>query len=167
MEVEEWKDIKGYEGLYQVSNLGRVRSIGYGKERILSSSNICHYGYIKVNLYKEGKKNTFKVHRLVAQAFIPNPNNLPEVNHKDENKLNNHVSNLEWCTTQYNINYGTHNARMSKSKNKPILCVETGVEYTSILEAEKLTGINKSSLSNCCRGIFKTAGGYHWRYVDK
>lgn len=122
--MEEWKDIKWYEGLYQVSNLGRVKSLpkdvfvsnptftGYRhtKEKILKPSKN-GAGYQVVILCNNNKKYQVYVHRLVAQAFIPNPNNLPEVNHKDENPLNNIVDNLEWCTHKYNGNYGTVNMR--------------------------------------------------------
>ena len=122
---EEWKDIKGYEGLYQVSNLGRVKSLGNNKskkEKILDPKPNM-YGYKEVRLSKEGKRKPYKVHRLVAIYFIPNPNNYKEVNHKDEDKTNNHVSNLEWCDRKYNINYGTRNKKASdsmKGKNKGI-----------------------------------------------
>ena len=99
---EIWKDIKGYEGLYQVSNLGRVRNIKYGR--------LLKYGYVgeynRVTLYSDSKPDYRMVHRLVAESFIDNPNNYPIVNHKDENKSNNVVSNLEWCTMTYNLNYG-------------------------------------------------------------
>lgn len=105
--MEEWKDIEGYEGLYQVSE-GEVKSLNYNKtkkERVLKKSIVG--GYYTVNLHKDGVMKTYYVHKLVAEAFIPNPDNLPCINHKDENKLNNSVSNLEWCTVKYNTNYGT------------------------------------------------------------
>ena len=103
---EIWKDIDGYDGEYQVSNLGNVRSLNYMRRketRELSKKNIKGYPY--VILYKNTKIQRKRIHRLVAEAFIPNPNNLPEVNHKDENKANNRVDNLEWCTHQYNFQY--------------------------------------------------------------
>ena len=166
MEVEEWKDVKGYEGLYQVSNLGRVKSIIYDKEKILKPK--CARGYYQVHLCNKGVPiKTCYIHRLVAEAFIPNPTNLSEVNHKDENKLNNHVSNLEWCTRAYNNNYGTRKERVKVAQRKPILCVETGEVYHSLQYAEEMTGINQSNICKCCKGKVKTAGGYHWRYVDK
>ena len=104
--MEEFRDIKGYEGKYQISNFGRVKSLKYGKERI---RNVCkdRHGYLTINLYKEGKVKNFRVHRLVAEAFISNPNNYPCVNHKDENPTNNYVDNLERCTVKYNNTYGT------------------------------------------------------------
>lgn len=114
--IEEWKDIKGYENKYQISNLGRVKALDYrrtGKEQIISIKN--NKGYSEVALWKDSKRKMFMVHRLVAQAFIPNPNNLPQVNHKDENKTNNIVENLEWCTQSYNNSYGTRLERVSSS----------------------------------------------------
>lgn len=115
---EIWKDIKGYEGLYQVSNLGRVKSLDYrhkGTSKVMSPGKQKN-GYLNVGLWSGRKKETKYVHRLVAEAFVPNPNNWPEVNHKDECLTNNVASNLEWCTSEYNANYGTRNQRMSKSK---------------------------------------------------
>lgn len=116
--MEEWKDIIGYEGKYQVSNLGRIKSLNYnntGEEGILDGDTNKR-GYKVVNLSKNGKGRTFLLHRLVAIAFIPNPNNLPEVNHINEDKNNNCVDNLEWCTSEYNANYGTRNKRISKNR---------------------------------------------------
>lgn len=126
--MEEWKDIKGYEGIYQVSSYGRVRSLdriverkGKGdffiKGRVLTQSDDTN-GYMKVSLTKHDQKRTFKVHRLVAIHFLDNPNNLPCVNHKDENKLNNNVDNLEWCTKAYNNSYGTKAKRQSETRKK-------------------------------------------------
>lgn len=114
---EIWKDIEGYEGLYQVSDLGNVRSLkfsGGNKVKLLKQNT--NQGYKQVTLCKNGKMKTCKVHRLVAMAFISNPNNYKEVNHKDENPSNNDVSNLEWCTSEYNNNYGTRTKRASESK---------------------------------------------------
>ena len=109
-----WKDIKGYEGLYMVSNGGDVKSV---KNGILKPSVYKGTGYYYVGLYKDGKRKGYTIHRLVADAFIPNPNNLPCVNHKDESKINNNVENLEWCTHRYNSNYGCRNEKISaKSK---------------------------------------------------
>ena len=114
--MEEWKNIIGYEGLYEVSNMGNVRNVRRNTLLRFSKNN---YGYIQVYLYKNGIRNGFKVHRLVAQAFIPNPDNLPQVNHKDEDKTNNSVENLEWCDHKYNVNYGhrTENAINTRVKN--------------------------------------------------
>lgn len=103
---EEWKDIEGYEGLYMISNLGRVKSLRHGKW-IERRSNVNRQGYYALTLHKDGGNKTCTIHRLVAKAFIPNPLGFPCVNHKDENKENNRVDNLEWCTYVYNNNYGT------------------------------------------------------------
>ena len=117
-----WKDIPGYEGVYQVSNTGQVRSLGNNKSRktkILKQATNKH-GYKLVQLYKNGKGKLYTVHKLVAQAFLENPNNLSEINHKDENKQNNCSWNLEYCTHEYNMNYGTIKERMSEAhKGKP------------------------------------------------
>ena len=158
---EQWLDIIGYEG-YQVSNLGRVKSLGNyktRKEKILKQC-IDKDGYLQVQLCKNGKIKTFKVHRLVAQAFIPNPDNLPQVNHKDENKENNIVSNLEWCTQQYNSEY---------SFAKPILQIDKDTneiirEWASARQVERELGIDDSSIIKCCKGKLKTARGSKWRY---
>lgn len=112
--IEIWKDIEGYEGLYQVSNLGRVKSLKFNKIKILSQG-ISGSGYKIVSLSKENQRKIFLVHRLVAMVFIKNPNNYPCINHKDENKLNNLANNLEWCTHRYNCNYKNHNKNLSKS----------------------------------------------------
>lgn len=169
--MEIWKDIEGYEGLYQVSNLGRVKSLNYlrtGKEKILSQSKNPN-GYLKVNLYKNGKKGNWYVHRLVAEAFIPNPQNFPEVNHKSENKEMNTVDDLEWTTHSLNVKYGTGMKRAHRFKrsfkSKPVICLETGVEYPSTLSASKYTGVVQSNISECCSGKHKTAGGFHWKYA--
>lgn len=119
---EIWKDIEGYEGLYQVSNYGRVKRMfikGAKKETILKLAKN-KTGYIRVCLSKNSKKSNKHIHRLVAEAFIPNPNNLPQINHKDENPNNNYVDNLEWCNGKYNTNYGTRNKRISTKLSKRI-----------------------------------------------
>ena len=126
MNFEEWKDIPGYEGLYQVSNTGKIKGLPRVtmqnqilKERILIPG-VINSGYLQITLHKNGEHKNFLVHRLVANAFIPNPKNLPEVNHKDEDKTNCNADNLEWCTRKYNINYGTHNQRSAESRRKKV-----------------------------------------------
>ena len=170
MEKEIWKDIEGYEGLYKVSNIGRVKSLKYGKERILKGSKDSN-GYLQVSLYKEGKMKTYRVHRLVAEVFLENPENLPEVNHLSEDKTDNSLENLEWCTSQYNCNYGTRNKRMAEKLSKPVIAIDkiTGliVEFPSALEAERQTGIYQTNITQCCKGKHKSCGGFYWMYVQK
>lgn len=113
--MEEWKAIPGYEGLYEVSNKGNVRNVRRNTLLRLPKNN---NRYIRVSLCKNGIKTGLTVHRLVAGAFIPNPDNLPEVNHKDEDKTNNRVENLEWCDHKYNMNYGTRNIRAKETAIK-------------------------------------------------
>ena len=165
--MEIWKDIKGYEELYQVSDLGRVRSFKSGKWQTLKN-RLTPRGYYLVTLYKDGKATNKWVHKLVAQAFIPNPNNLPQVNHKDEDKLNNAASNLEWCTAKYNINYGEGaKIRMKKIKSKlskPVHCIDTDEIYESAIEAERQTGIQH--ISEVCSGKRESAGGMWWEYLE-
>ena len=165
--MEIWKDIKGYEGLYKVSSEGRIKSLNYNhtcKEQILKPGSN-KKGYLRVVLCKKGKFKTFLIHRLVSASFIPNPDNLPEVNHKDEDKTNNNVSNLEWCNRKYNSNYGTRTERMAISQGKKVLCVEENIIYNSTCEASRITGIIQGSISMACNGKRKTAGKYHWQYI--
>ena len=192
---EEWKDIKGFEGKYMVSNLGRVKSLNYnntGKEGILKAYTNVH-GYLFVVLYKEGKRKLPLVHRLVAQAFLENPQNLPEVNHKNEDKTDNRVENLEWCSRLYNLTYNgrakkagkklrgrkqseesikrisekmTNNPKLSK----PVYSIdkESGLImwWQSASEAKRCTGINKGSIIKCCQGKRNSAGGHIFFYAD-
>lgn len=163
--MEVWKDIKGFEQ-YQISNLGNV----YSKkvERLLTA-HPDKKGYLRVTFWKDNKGHTYKVHRLVAQAFIPNPLNLPQVNHRDENKENNSVDNLEWCDNTYNHGFGTRDERAKqtltnrKNLSLPVECIETGIIYPSIMEARRQTGLR--NISECCRGNRHTAGGFHWKYA--
>lgn len=174
---ELWVNIRGYEGLYQVSNFGRVRSL----DRVVYQQKHLHVyrgtiikqtsaggGYLKVVLYKNGVGKQQYVHRLVATAFIPNPKHLPEINHKDENITNNRLSNLEWCTAKYNSNYGTIKERISKANGKIVLQFTTdGVfvkQHDSIAKAARQIGCTLQNISICCRGINKTAGGFIWKY---
>lgn len=162
---EIFKDIEGYEGLYQVSNYGRVKSLHYGKEKILRQQ--VNFGYCCVYLRNQNKeRKNCLVHRLVAQMFIENPNNYKEVNHIDEDKTNNHVTNLEWCTPKYNANYGTRNKRQSEKICKQVMCVETGVVYPSLKEAGEAVQGFKSNIWACCNNNKYTYKGYHWKYVS-
>jgi len=175
--MEIWKDVVGYEGLYQVSDLGNVRSVTrkvpwrngtrtvFGRELI---KYIDKGGYLVVGLSKNNIVKLKKVHRLVADVFIPNTNNLPFINHKDECKENNHANNLEWCNRQYNNTYGS---RVERARTKQVKAVfqynRNGVfirEWESLTEASSILHIHNGSISECCRGKRKTAGGYVWKY---
>ena len=164
---ELWKDIKGYEGKYQVSNFGRVKSLNYNntsQEKILVNS-LSNKGYYRVSLSLNNKAKQYNIHRLVAEAFIPNPLNLPFVNHKDKNRTNNMVDNLEWCTIQYNNTYGTVLDRLSNVRSKEVICIETQKIYKSAKQVEIETGLSASSIGKCCRGQRKTCGGFHWKFT--
>lgn len=165
---EEYKDIEGYENLYQVSNLGNVKSLNYnrtGKERILKPIKD-NNGYLFVTLCKEREHIKYSIHRLVAEAFISNSDNLPQVNHIDEDRTNNNVTNLEWCTAKYNSNYGSRTERSALSRSKQVMCIETGVAYPSSSEAARQLGFAQTNISRCCNGIRNTCGGFHWRFVS-
>lgn len=166
---EIWRDIEGYEGLYQVSNKRRVKSLNYNKsskEGILKPRK-SKDGYLQLQLHKEGECKDYRVHRLVGQTFLENLEGLPEINHKDEDKTNNCVENLEWCSSEYNKNYGTRNKRVSKSLSKPLMCVETNEIFNSAQEAQEQTGIDASSIGKCAnhRKYFHTARRLHWQYI--
>lgn len=157
---EIWKDIKGYEGQCQISNLGRVKSLNYGKtkqERLLKQSTN-HKGYKRVSIRK-GKVRIYSVHRLVAEAFINNPNNLPQVNHKDENKENNIVTNLEWCTEKENTRY----SRALRVARIEILSGKIK-EYEAVRDVAN-DGFNVSAVARCCRNRRGTYKGYVWLYI--
>ena len=158
------KDIKGYEGLYAVTSCGKVYS--YKSKKFLKPKDN-GYGYLFVTLCKDGKMKKYKVHRLVAMAYLPNPENLPQINHKDENKANNCLQNLEWCDASYNINYGTHNKKVSNSLKKPIL--QYDLDGNFIREWPSARDVGKEVRSNigyCLRGRNKTAYGYIWKYKE-
>ena len=167
---ETWRDVLGFEGLYQVSNIGRVKSLAVKgnkgrllRDRILKQS-VRPDGYLSVSLHKDGKQKSFLVHRLVADAHIENPDNHQQVNHKDENKTNNCASNLEWCTPMYNATYGSRNEKISVTKSVPIICVETGAVFLGLTMAGRFAGVSNQCIWNACNGKRKTAGGYHWKY---
>lgn len=179
--LEIWKDIKNFEGLYQISHLGRVKSVDrivviedqknnrvYEKHfpECIKATNLDTKGYVIVTLKKNGKSSRHRIHRLVAEAFIPNSNNLPQVNHLNENKKDNHISNLEWCTDEYNNTYGTRLKRISENnKGKlPHNCVKVvifGVVYNSLVEAGKALGVCGDTIKN---RINKHIEGY--KYYD-
>lgn len=163
---EEWKDIPNYEGLYQISNKGIIKN----KKGNIIKSRIDHKGYAMIDLSKNNIKHTYKVHRLVAMAFIPNPNNYLEINHIDENKSNNTISNLEWCSHKYNVNYGTQKKRasikMSLKVNQYDLNNNLIKIWDSMIEASRCLNIDRRSIFHCCKHKkwCKTAGGYKWEY---
>ena len=176
MNTEQWRMIPDYEGLYMVSNLGRVKSLNYngtGQERIMKPT-VYSGGYFRVKLWKNKIPKLYLVHRLVAQTFIQNPDNLPEINHKDENPANNRVENLEWCDRKYNINYGTRtekyirtntNGKKSKQVVQNSLDGEAIKVWPSTSEIQRQLGFRSGNISNCCKGRQKTAYGFVWKYA--
>lgn len=163
---EIWKDIPNYENLYQISNMGRVRSLhGRYKGKTYLKPSVNSKGYLSVSLCKDHNQKSVNIHRLVAEAFVDNPYGFPCVNHKDENKTNNCAENLEWCSFQYNNVYGHRLEKSALSRGIPVRCIETGTVYQSAYYAQRVTGVNQSGISECCNGKAKTAGGFHWEFV--
>ena len=189
---EVWKDVVGYESLYQVSNLERIKSLpkidlrGHLRNEKILCMFTTKQGYQQLGLHKEGKEHKYLVHQLVAQAFIPNPHNYPIVNHKKEfEKTNNRVDNLEWCTYSYNANYGTNQERrlkntdfkekvkridyknMQKHRRKKVYQYDKDLnlvkEWNSILETKEL-GFHTGEVSRCCNKKSKTHHGYTWSF---
>lgn len=167
---EIWKSVIGYERLYKVSNLGKVKSMNYkhtGLSKILTPIKT-HNGYLQVKLYRYGKMSREYVHRIVASAFIPNFETKPQVNHKNENKSDNRVENLEWVTSKENLNYGTRVKRAAKSKSKSMLQFSIDGKLLNTWESARLAartlGYNQGNISQCCVGKFKTMYGYKWKY---
>ena len=184
---EVWKAVKGYEGFYEVSNLGSVKGFAriirapHGKRQIeggIKKITITKKGYAQVSLKANRKNLSAKVHRLVAEAFLPNPNNYPQINHKDENKANNYVhinpdgtidenkSNLEWCDQTYNNRWGTGYLRRAISNGKKVRCIETGEIFYSMGEAARRIGTDQSSICQVCRGKRPHTKGLHFEYVE-
>lgn len=166
-----------YDGAYEISNQGNIRSVDrvvsqQGREQIYKGKLLRAYinnsGYCCIRLSKQGKKKNHLIHRLVAEHFIPNGKGLPVVNHKDENKMNNKASNLEWCTVLYNVNYGTIKEKRIGKGGKQVCMYNMLGEYVrsfvSIRDAERQTGINHIGISLCCRNKSYMCGGFIWRY---
>ena len=187
LEGEEWKDIEGWER-YAISTFGRIVAyskpyrcgnyVSTRKQKIMRFSQTNNKpSYYTISL-SDGKKNhkVFLVHRLVAVTFIPNPNNLPFVNHKDDDATNNRADNLEWCPQQYNCNYGSHNERMAKTisetayQRKQVVQLSLDGDYIntydSIAIAANSLNICRTSISLCCRGLKQTGRGYKWMYLS-
>ena len=164
MKNEIWKDVVGYEGLYQVSNQGRVKSFKWNKERFLKPS-MDKDGYLLVNLCAGGKRKTFKVHRLVCEAFHENPDNKPQVNHINEIKTDNRACNLEWCTCKQNVNHGSRNERVSKPVGQYSLDGKLIKLWPSTIEVQRQAGFSQGNISLAANGKYKQAYGCIWRYV--
>lgn len=175
MQEEIWRDIKDYEGIYQVSSYGRVKRL----KRVITYKNGRKYhkkekilkpwitnGYLRVTLCDRKPR----VHRLVAEAFIPNPENKPQVNHKDEVKTNNYVENLEWMTAKENNNYGTHNERVTKANSKIVAQYSTTGELVNVWpstnEAARQLDLGAGNICKVVKGKRKTCGGFVWKYVE-
>ena len=152
--------IKGFGGLYEVSNVGQIKSVRTGK---ILKQFLDRYGYYQVGLHKNGINKNVLVHRLVAQAFISNPKNLPEINHKDECKTNNRIDNLEWCTREYNNNYGTRIERISKAVEQFDDNGNVLASFPSIMQVNRVLGFNISCICEACRKGVKRYG-YYWKY---
>lgn len=179
---ENWKDIEGFEGIYQISDKGNVRSLdrtiicSNGSIRFQKGTDIKPYineqGYRTVVLHNDGKHKMGRVCRLVADAFIPNTDRLPQVNHKDENKQNDEKENLEWCTCLYNLTYNDlHHRRNNKNnkKSKKVAQIKDGEiikVFPSVREVERELGYNNGNISQCCNGKTKTSYGYEWVYLE-
>ena len=178
--MEKWKEVVGYEGIYMVSSMGRVKRLEHWKnqrtnrsykhynyrklpEKILSASKGDRYNSIQLS--KDRVVKTFLVHRIVAEAFLPNPHNLPEVNHKDCDGHNNTIENLEWCDRVYNINYRDRTEKAAKACYKKVKCLDTGVIYNSGKDAALANNLSTSKISAVCHGKRQTTGGLHWCFA--
>ena len=181
--MEIWKEVKDFEGIYEISNYGRLKSkdryVSRGRNTIRFSKGkiikpvICRNGYLEYQLRKDGKRKVFLAHRLVAETFISNPKNLPQINHLDENITNNNVTKLQWCTAQENANYGTRNKRAkisNRNQQKAVLQLDLDGEYINEFEcigdASRAINGDISAIIRVCKGKNKTAYGYIWKYKN-
>lgn len=187
---EIWKDIESYEGMYQVSSLGRVKSLSrrcsthWGTRLVpekLLCPNVKEAGYLCLDLHKDGKSKEFSIHRLVAQAFIPNPNNLPEVNHKDGDKQNNCVDNLEWCTNLDNVRHAIQNGLISRAQlshfqkcgtsavSKKVICLNTSMVFDSLNAAGRYFNVSSSTIFNIINkaGCSRKLNGIQLEYYQE
>lgn len=177
---EIWKDVVGYEGYYQVSNFGNLRSVDRivpdkkNGTRLLKGTDLKlrrnnNNPYLCISFCREGKYKRMLVHRVVALAFLPNPNGYPEVNHKDEDVTNNRADNLEWCSSKYNANYGSRNEKLSKFPRKPIVQKDMQGNvirhWDYIKGASDELGIDSSEIVRTCKGRKKSYAGYKWEYA--
>ena len=177
-EKEIWKDVKGYEGSYQVSNLGRVRSLervirGRTYHSKMLAQRMDRYGYLRTTLYKRGKPRTITIHRIVAENFLSKDTEKDTVNHKDGDKLNNKTDNLEWASWTDNNQHALDTGLRCNKNNAQSIPVEQYTKsgefirsYPSMAEARRITGIDHSNIGRACR-INGTAGGYKWKYADE
>lgn len=176
---EVWKDIPEYKGFYQASNLGQIRSVDrrisqlanggktrftYTKKGKILSQEKQNGGYLVVSICVNNRRKVCTVHRLVASAFIENPNGHEEVNHRDGDKTNNRVENLEWLSRSENLKH-SYRTLKRKGNRKPIICIETKRVYSSCKEASDKTGINVSSINHAVNGLYETAGGFRWERI--
>lgn len=163
--MEEWFPVERYEGIYWISNKGRIRNKKGQIMRPVDNGK----GYLRYNLFRhKGRGKTEYAHRLIAEAFIPNPNGLPEINHKDENKKNNDINNLEWCSHKYNQGYGTLPSKTSARMSKGVLGVKatTGERlYLPKIADAGRHGLNRTAIGNCLHGRARSSGGYIWAYA--
>ena len=169
-ELIEWRDVQGYEGQYRVSEWGNIMSLKNGKKKILKQHKD-RYGYYFVNLYKDGKPKGMTVHRLVAIAFCEGAGEFDCVNHEDEDKDNNDRDNLEWCSFQYNSNYGSlveKKASRGFAPKRRVRCIELDIIFESVSAAARYVNGDTSKISKCCKPEYSRSKhkGYHWEYVD-
>lgn len=162
---EIWRNIEGWPD-YQVSNYGRFKSFKRCPEGKLLSPYLNQYGYLNIHLRARGKNKVLQCHRVVLSTFNPIPDaDTMEVNHKNENKQDNRLSNLEWATRIENVRYGTGIIRRVIAQSRKILCVELNKIFDSVKDASEQMHVNYGNLTSCCNGKLKTVGGYHWEYV--